>query len=149
MSELASKPLRPASGEADAPHQRWTVVLASIRMLMTALDTLVVTTSLPVLRVSLHARRRSCTSRRSLRSPRAPVSSGCSLRLPLSASAGAHACAAPPGGRPDPPRCARSAARLDYQPDAALHQLTGVLPRSWHEQEFISRGPKSSFQGLR
>src|SRR5437588_13059190 len=36
-------------------HQTWTVVLASIGVLMTALDTLVVTTSLPVLRTSLHA----------------------------------------------------------------------------------------------
>ena len=36
-------------------HQAWTVVLASIGVLMTALDTLVVTTSLPVLRTSLHA----------------------------------------------------------------------------------------------
>jgi MFS family permease len=34
------------------PHQRWTVVLASIGVLMT---TLVVTTALPVLRTSLHA----------------------------------------------------------------------------------------------
>ena len=36
-------------------HQAWTVVLASIGVLMTALDTLVVATSLPVLRTSLHA----------------------------------------------------------------------------------------------
>src|SRR4030081_3876967 len=39
-----------------APHQTWTVVLASVGVFMTALDTLVVTTSLPVLRVDLHAR---------------------------------------------------------------------------------------------
>src|SRR5438128_1639533 len=38
-----------------APHQTWTVVLASVGVFMTALDTLVVTTSLPVLRQSLHA----------------------------------------------------------------------------------------------
>jgi EmrB/QacA subfamily drug resistance transporter len=38
----------------DAPHKTWTVVLASLGVFMTALDTLVVTTSLPVLRVSLH-----------------------------------------------------------------------------------------------
>jgi EmrB/QacA subfamily drug resistance transporter len=36
-------------------HQIWTVVLASLGVFMTALDTLVVTTSLPVLRVDLHA----------------------------------------------------------------------------------------------
>jgi EmrB/QacA subfamily drug resistance transporter len=45
---------RPAAG-ASPPHPTWTLVLASIGVLMTALDTLVVTTSLPVLRVSLHA----------------------------------------------------------------------------------------------
>src|SRR4030081_1618023 len=38
-----------------APHQTWTVVLASVGVFMTALDTLVVTPSLPVLRVDLHA----------------------------------------------------------------------------------------------
>src|SRR6266487_246243 len=37
------------------PHKVWTIVLASLGMFMTALDTLVVTTSLPVLRVDLHA----------------------------------------------------------------------------------------------
>src|SRR6266702_2615548 len=37
------------------PHKVWTIVLASLGVFMTALDTLVVTTSLPVLRVSLHA----------------------------------------------------------------------------------------------
>jgi EmrB/QacA subfamily drug resistance transporter len=36
------------------PHKTWTVILASLGVFMTALDTLVVTTSLPVLRVSLH-----------------------------------------------------------------------------------------------
>jgi EmrB/QacA subfamily drug resistance transporter len=47
---------RPSATETSAaPHQIWTVVLASIGVLMTALDTLVVTTSLPVLRQSLHA----------------------------------------------------------------------------------------------
>ena len=52
-----SDPLRlpSATGASAAPHQTWTVVLASIGVFMTALDTLVVTTSLPVLRVSLHA----------------------------------------------------------------------------------------------
>jgi EmrB/QacA subfamily drug resistance transporter len=38
-----------------APHKTWTVVLASLGVFMTALDTLVVTTSLPVLHVSLHS----------------------------------------------------------------------------------------------
>jgi EmrB/QacA subfamily drug resistance transporter len=37
------------------PHKTWTVVLASLGVFMTALDTLVVTTSLPALRVGLHA----------------------------------------------------------------------------------------------
>jgi EmrB/QacA subfamily drug resistance transporter len=37
------------------PHKGWTVVLASLGVFMTALDTLVVTTSLPVLRVDLHS----------------------------------------------------------------------------------------------
>jgi hypothetical protein len=36
-------------------HKTWTVLLASVGAFMTALDTLVVTTSLPVLRVRLHA----------------------------------------------------------------------------------------------
>src|SRR2546421_8088586 len=36
-------------------HQAWTLVLASLGVFMTALDTLVVTTSLPVLRADLHA----------------------------------------------------------------------------------------------
>ena len=36
-------------------NQRWTLVLASLGVFMTALDTLVVTTSLPVLRADLHA----------------------------------------------------------------------------------------------
>src|SRR5258708_25586778 len=38
----------------DSPHKTWTVILASLGVFMTALDTLVVTTSLPVLRVDLH-----------------------------------------------------------------------------------------------
>jgi EmrB/QacA subfamily drug resistance transporter len=37
------------------PHKRWTIVLASLGVFMSALDTLVVTTSLPVLRLDLHA----------------------------------------------------------------------------------------------
>ncbi|MFL5885782.1 MAG: DHA2 family efflux MFS transporter permease subunit, partial [Thermoleophilaceae bacterium] len=39
----------------DRSHQAWTLVLASLGVFMTALDTLVVTTSLPVLRLDLHA----------------------------------------------------------------------------------------------
>jgi MFS family permease len=39
----------------EAPHQLWTVVFASIGVFMTALDTRVVTTSLAVLKGSLHA----------------------------------------------------------------------------------------------
>src|SRR5258706_9937522 len=42
------------SNDQHEPHKTWTVVLASLGVFMTALDTLVVTTSLPVLRVSLH-----------------------------------------------------------------------------------------------
>jgi EmrB/QacA subfamily drug resistance transporter len=37
------------------PNKRWTIVLASLGVLMSALDTLVVTTSLPALRLDLHA----------------------------------------------------------------------------------------------
>jgi EmrB/QacA subfamily drug resistance transporter len=37
------------------PHKAWTLVLASLGLFMAALDTLVVTTALPVLRVDLHA----------------------------------------------------------------------------------------------
>src|SRR5436305_1512516 len=37
------------------PNKRWTIVLASLGVFMTALDTLVVTTSLPALRLDLHA----------------------------------------------------------------------------------------------
>jgi EmrB/QacA subfamily drug resistance transporter len=37
------------------PRQGWTLVLASLGLFMVALDTLVVTTALPVLRVDLHA----------------------------------------------------------------------------------------------
>jgi len=36
-------------------HKTWTVILASLGVFMTALDTLVVTTSLPALRVDLHS----------------------------------------------------------------------------------------------
>src|ERR687886_1215665 len=45
---------RSASREAP-PHKTWTLVLASLGVFMTALDTLVVTTALPVLRVDLGA----------------------------------------------------------------------------------------------
>src|SRR3954462_6684758 len=38
-----------------SPHKAWTLVLASLGIFMVALDTLVVTTALPVLRVDLGA----------------------------------------------------------------------------------------------
>jgi EmrB/QacA subfamily drug resistance transporter len=53
QAAATSPPRRPARGQS--PHQMWTIVLASLGVFMTALDTLVVTTSLPVLRVDLHA----------------------------------------------------------------------------------------------
>src|SRR5436190_16172219 len=43
------------SPERSAPRRAWTLILASLGVFMTALDTLVVTTALPVLRVDLHA----------------------------------------------------------------------------------------------
>src|ERR1700730_17897696 len=54
---MANRDLSAHTGSRDrhAPHKTWTIVLASIGVFMTALDTLVVTTSLPVLRASLHA----------------------------------------------------------------------------------------------
>jgi EmrB/QacA subfamily drug resistance transporter len=53
MSSIASTEARRRDG--GAPHKKWTVVLASLGVFMTALDTLVVTTSLPALRVDLHS----------------------------------------------------------------------------------------------
>jgi EmrB/QacA subfamily drug resistance transporter len=48
--------LAPGRGrDRGTPHRAWTVVLASLGVFMTALDTLVVTTSLPALRLDLHA----------------------------------------------------------------------------------------------
>jgi EmrB/QacA subfamily drug resistance transporter len=41
-------------GRSETAHQVWTLVLVSLGLFMAALDTLVVTTALPVLRVSLH-----------------------------------------------------------------------------------------------
>jgi EmrB/QacA subfamily drug resistance transporter len=55
MTESDSLRLPSATAASARPHKTWTIVLASIGVFMTALDTLVVTTSLPVLRVSLHA----------------------------------------------------------------------------------------------
>jgi EmrB/QacA subfamily drug resistance transporter len=52
-SQQAFAPVR--RREAGVPHKTWTVILASLGVFMTALDTLVVATSLPALRVSLHA----------------------------------------------------------------------------------------------
>ena len=40
---------------AGVPHQGWTLAIASLGLFMVALDTLVVTTALPVLRVDLGA----------------------------------------------------------------------------------------------
>jgi EmrB/QacA subfamily drug resistance transporter len=45
----------PRDDRAADPRTAWTLVLASVAVFMTALDTLVVTTALPVLRESLHA----------------------------------------------------------------------------------------------
>jgi EmrB/QacA subfamily drug resistance transporter len=45
----------PVHGDRGESNKTWTVVLAGLGVFMTALDTLVVTTSLPVLRVDLHA----------------------------------------------------------------------------------------------
>jgi MFS family permease len=42
-------------GATRRSHKTWTLVLASLGVFMTALDTLVVATALPVLRVDLHA----------------------------------------------------------------------------------------------
>ncbi len=53
MSKTAPRG-RAANGDKP-PSQAWTVVLASVGVFMTALDTMVVTTSLPVLRADLHA----------------------------------------------------------------------------------------------
>ncbi|WP_031066425.1 MFS transporter [Streptomyces sp. NRRL WC-3742] len=47
MTALTAHPAQPT-------RQTWTLVLASLGAFMTALDTLVVTTALPVLRSSLH-----------------------------------------------------------------------------------------------
>jgi EmrB/QacA subfamily drug resistance transporter len=55
MSSINHAQRTETAAEAAPPNQTWTVVLASVGVLMTALDTLVVTTSLPVLRTSLHA----------------------------------------------------------------------------------------------
>ena len=46
---------RTIRSRTQVPHKAWTLVLASLGLFMVALDTLVVTTALPVLRVDLHA----------------------------------------------------------------------------------------------
>jgi EmrB/QacA subfamily drug resistance transporter len=46
---------RPTIEPGPTPHKGWTLALASLGVFMTALDTLVVATALPVLRVDLHA----------------------------------------------------------------------------------------------
>jgi EmrB/QacA subfamily drug resistance transporter len=48
-------PLIPSTPKPDSPRRGWTLVLASLGLFMVALDTLVVTTALPVLRVDLGA----------------------------------------------------------------------------------------------
>jgi MFS family permease len=45
---------RELTSSDEAAHRVWTLVLVSLGLFMAALDTLVVTTALPVLRVSLH-----------------------------------------------------------------------------------------------
>jgi EmrB/QacA subfamily drug resistance transporter len=50
-----SLPANGRSRDRGEPHKTWTVILASLGVFMTALDTLVVTTSLPALRIDLHA----------------------------------------------------------------------------------------------
>jgi EmrB/QacA subfamily drug resistance transporter len=47
--------MRQSPNTHGAPNQAWTLVLAGLATFMTALDTLVVTTALPVLRADLHA----------------------------------------------------------------------------------------------
>ena len=46
---------QPSNASARPPHEVWTLVPASLGVFVTALDTLVVTTALPVLRVDLGA----------------------------------------------------------------------------------------------
>jgi EmrB/QacA subfamily drug resistance transporter len=52
---MRNQPQSRSKRDPSRPHKTWTVVLASLGVFMTALDTLVVTTSLPVLRVDLHS----------------------------------------------------------------------------------------------
>ncbi|MGI8665218.1 MAG: DHA2 family efflux MFS transporter permease subunit [Jatrophihabitans sp.] len=47
--------MQTATTESIAPHKGWTLALSSVGVFMAALDALVVTTALPVLRTSLHA----------------------------------------------------------------------------------------------
>jgi EmrB/QacA subfamily drug resistance transporter len=47
--------MKPRKQSTSPPRQTWTLVLAGLATFMTALDTLVVTTALPVLRVDLHS----------------------------------------------------------------------------------------------
>jgi EmrB/QacA subfamily drug resistance transporter len=47
--------MSPTKQSLSPPRQTWTLVLAGLAAFMTALDTLVVTTALPVLRVDLHS----------------------------------------------------------------------------------------------
>src|SRR6266581_7040657 len=54
VSSSARRPVVPKT-EQRPPRKTWTLVLASLGLFMAALDTLVVATALPVLRVDLHA----------------------------------------------------------------------------------------------
>src|SRR6266571_1349748 len=54
VSSYARRPAVPKT-EQRPPRKTWTLVLASLGLFMAALDTLVVATALPVLRVDLHA----------------------------------------------------------------------------------------------
>jgi EmrB/QacA subfamily drug resistance transporter len=55
-TRLEAAPGRHDTDGSGRPHKGWTLVLASLGVFMTALDTLVVATALPVLRIDLHAR---------------------------------------------------------------------------------------------
>jgi EmrB/QacA subfamily drug resistance transporter len=53
-AKIGSKPAHDGRTMGE-PHRGWTIALAGLGVFMTALDTMVVSTALPVLRVSLHA----------------------------------------------------------------------------------------------
>ena len=53
-TRLEGSPKTPSASFSLPAHQTWTVVLAAVGQFMVALDTLIVTTSLPALRAGLH-----------------------------------------------------------------------------------------------